>query len=268
MKIGINIRVMGPQSSPEIIAEILRAADAAGVESAWIVDHIAIPPDDSEGSGGRYLDPLATLAWMAAQTKQIKIGTSVLVLPYRPKLPTAKSIATIQELSGGRLLLGVGVGWMNPEFKALGIPRSTRGKVSDETLLFFNDCFTSDLITANGQEFLFKPRPKRPPIYIGGRAPHAIERALKYGDGWLPMGSLEKLQPDIVAFKSKAADQGHPGEVVTFATLDESDEAANLETIEAHKLAGITRMIVGKPYQAAEEWLPAIDMIARLAEDI
>ena len=220
---------MGPQSSPEIIAEILRAADAAGVESAWIVDHIAIPPDDSEGSGGRYLDPLATLAWMAAQTKQIKIGTSVLVLPYRPKLPTAKSIATIQELSSGRLLLGVGVGWMNPEFKALGIPRSTRGKVSDETLLFFNDCFTSDLITANGQEFLFKQRPKRPPIYIGGRAPHAIERALKYGDGWLPMGSLEKLQPDIAAFKSKAVDQGHPGEVVTFATLDESDEAANLD---------------------------------------
>ena len=113
---------MGPQSSPEIIANILKVADNSGIESAWIVDHIAIPPDDSEGSGGRYLDPLATLAWMAAQTRQIHIGTSVLVLPYRPKLPTVKSLATIQELSGGRLLLGVGLGWMSSEFKALGVP--------------------------------------------------------------------------------------------------------------------------------------------------
>ena len=76
---------MGPQSSSDIISTILKAADAAGIESAWIVDHIAIPPDDSEGSGGRYLDPLTTLGWMAAQTHQIMIGTSVLVLPYRPK---------------------------------------------------------------------------------------------------------------------------------------------------------------------------------------
>ena len=74
MKIGINIRVMGPQSTAETISSLLSAAEDAGVESAWIVDHIAIPPDDSEGSGGRYLDPLATLAWMAGQTNKIKIG--------------------------------------------------------------------------------------------------------------------------------------------------------------------------------------------------
>ena len=258
---------MGPQSSPEIIKEIIQYADAAGIESAWIVDHIAIPPDDSEGSSGRYLDPLATLAWMAAKTKEIKIGTSVLVLPYRPKLPTAKSLATIQELSAGRLLLGVGIGWMRPEFKALGVPISSRARVSDETLEFFGDCFNNDIVTANGQEFLFKPRPARPPIYIGGAAPHAIERTLKYGDGWLPMGSLEKLEPEIAAFRSRAADEGHPGEVVTFATLDESGEGANRKIVEAHKRAGITRMIVGKSYQAADEWLPTIDLIARLAED-
>ena len=88
---------MGEQSSPDIIQTILTQADQAGIESAWIVDHIAIPPDDSEGSGGRYLDPLTTLAWMAAQTSNIKIGTSVLILPYRPPLPTAKALATIQE---------------------------------------------------------------------------------------------------------------------------------------------------------------------------
>lgn len=266
MKIGINIRVMGPQSTPETIKTILQAADTAGIESAWIVDHIAIPPDDSEGSDGRYLDPLTTIAWMAAQTQQIKIGTSVLVLPYRPKLPTAKALATIQELSGDRLLLGVGIGWMAPEFKALGIPRETRGKVSDETLQFFNESFASDEVTANGQQFLFRPRPARPPIYVGGGAPHAIERTLQYGDGWLPMGSLEKLAPEIARYQAIAAERGHPGEVVTFARLHDEDKAANQATIEEYRRAGVTRMIIGKPYQHAEEWLPTIETIAGLTE--
>ena len=129
MKIGINIRVMGPQSSRNTITSILKQAESAGVESAWIVDHIAIPPDEAEGSGGRYLDPLTSLAWMAGQTQSIMIGTSVLILPYRPKLPTAKAIATIQELSSERLLLGVGIGWMDPEFRALGVDRHQRGRL-------------------------------------------------------------------------------------------------------------------------------------------
>ena len=140
----------------------------------------------------------------------------------------------------------------------MGVPRSTRGKVADDTLQFFNDCFDNDVVTVNGQEFLFRPRPARPPIYIGGSAANAIERTLKYGDGWLPMGSLDKLLPDIKAFKSKAVDQGHPGEVVTFATLSPSDELANHKVIEDYERAGVTRMIVGKPYQTADDWYSTI----------
>lgn len=257
---------MGPQSTPDIISSVLRSADQAGVESAWIVDHIAIPPDDSEGSGGRYLDPLATLAWMAAQTTQIKIGISVLVLPYRPKLPTAKSLATIQELSNGRLLLGTGVGWMEPEFRALGVPRSERGARTDETLQFLRDCFDNDVVDSNGQELLFLPRPERPPIYIGGGPRYAFDRALKYGDGWLPMGSLEKLQAPIAEFKARAAEAGHPGEVVSFAGLSDTDEAANRTMLEDFESAGITRVVVGKPYQDASDWRATIEMIARLNE--
>ena len=265
MKLGINIRVMGSQSTPEIISKIIQAADDAGIESAWIVDHIAIPPDDSEGSGGRYLDPITTLAWLTSRTEQIKIGTSVLILPYRPKLPTAKSIATIQELSGGRLLLGVGVGWMEPEFKALGVPRSSRGRVTDETLDFLNRCFADDVVSENGQDFLFWPRPAKPPIYIGGGPKHAIDRALKYGDGWLPMGSLEKLRSPVADFKARAVEAGHPGEVVSFAGLDDNDEAANLALIQNYQEAGFTRLVIGKSYQNAEQWLPTIEMIAKLS---
>ncbi|MEM1153824.1 MAG: TIGR03619 family F420-dependent LLM class oxidoreductase [Pseudomonadota bacterium] len=265
MKIGINIRIMGPQSSREIIREILINAEHAGIESAWIVDHIAIPPDDAEGSGGRYLDPITTLAWMVGQTRTIKIGTSVLILPYRPKLPTAKAIATIQELSEGRLLLGIGVGWMRPEFKALGVDRRRRGKLTDEMLAFLHECFTNSIVTANDQPFIFKPQPARPPIYIGGDAPHAIERALSYGDGWLPMGNVSELAPQIADYKSMSfKEKGNPGEVVTFMTAP-ADIAQGKDQLAEYEAAGVDRVIVGLKYETAEQWLPTFDILSQLS---
>src|SRR5262249_59689855 len=120
---------------------------------------------------GRYLDPLATLAYLAGVTTRVGLGTAVLVLPYRAALPTAKWAATIQELSNGRLLLGVGVGWMAAEFRALGIDHRRRGRITDETLTVLDACFADDVVHANGQPFLFKPRPARPPLFIGGGPP-------------------------------------------------------------------------------------------------
>ena len=108
MKLGVCLRNMGPQSTRETLLECATHAEAAGIDDLWVVDHIAIPPEQSEGSGGRYLDPLATLAFLAGVTTRVNIGPSVLVLPYRPPLATAKWVATIQELSGGRLLFGAG----------------------------------------------------------------------------------------------------------------------------------------------------------------
>src|SRR5436853_4230812 len=108
MKLGLYLRNMGPQSTRATIIACARAAEAAGLDDLWVADHIAIPPDQSEGSGGRYLDPLATLAVLAGATERIGLGTAVLVLPYRPALATAKWVATIQELSAGRLVFGVG----------------------------------------------------------------------------------------------------------------------------------------------------------------
>lgn len=254
-----------PSRPVKTISTILKQAEAAGVESAWIVDHIAIPPDDAEGSGGRYLDPITTLAWMAGQTQSIKIGTSVLILPYRPKLPTAKAIATIQELSGERLLLGVGIGWMDSEFQALGVDRHRRGKLSDEILAFLHECFNNDVVTANGQPFVFKPRPAIPPIYIGGSAPYAIDRALKYGDGWLPMGRLEKIAPQISEYRERSEECfGKPGEVVMFASLPEGDVIGAREMISQYEAAGVTRVIIGRTYEAAEDWAPTFELLSAL----
>ena len=130
MHIGIVIRNMGEQSTREIMAGAALAAEERKFESIWVVDHIAIPPDDSEGSGGRYVDILTTLAWLAGVTSKINLGSGVLIAPFRSLLPSAKQIASIQEISGNRLLLGVGLGWMDAEFKALGVNRIDRGKIT------------------------------------------------------------------------------------------------------------------------------------------
>ena len=127
MEIGVTLRNMGPQSTVDTMVAGAQAAEALGFESIWITDHIAIPPDDAEGSGGRYLDPLVSLAFLAGETSSIRLGTGVLILPYRPALPTVKQIATLQELSRERLLLGVGIGWMDAEFRALDVERRRRG---------------------------------------------------------------------------------------------------------------------------------------------
>src|SRR5271156_3372621 len=144
MKYGIAIRNMGPQSTRDTLIACARAAERLGFDAIFVSDHLALPPDDVEGSGGRYLDVLATLAFLAGATSRIRLGVSVLVLPYRPAVLTAKQVATIQELSGERLILGTGVGWMKPEFDALGADIKTRGALSTETLAVIRHLWDND----------------------------------------------------------------------------------------------------------------------------
>src|SRR5262249_30015125 len=141
MKYGIAVRNMGPQSSRDGFRECVRIAEQNGFDAIFLSDHLCIPPDQTEGSGGRYLDVLTALAFAAGATQRIRLGISVLVLPYRPAVLTAKQIATIQELSGERMILGVGVGWMKPEFDALGVDLRKRGKLSTETLRVIHHLF-------------------------------------------------------------------------------------------------------------------------------
>ena len=222
IRLGIQIRTQGPQSDAAIMVACAEAAERAGLDDIVVVDHIAIPPDDIEGSGGRYLDPLGALLFLAAKTSHIGLGTGVLVLPYRPILPTAKVVATLQELSGCRLRLGVGVGWMPAEFNALGVPRNQRGRLFDEGLEFLNRAFASDRITENGQDFMFLPRPMRPPLLIGGTPPYAFNRAVAHGDGWLPMGGRrpEKFAAPAQELRQRFADagKGEP-EIAVFTRL-------------------------------------------------
>jgi probable F420-dependent oxidoreductase len=268
VQIGVVLRNLGPLARRETLVAGARAAEAAGLDHVWVTDHLAIPPDEAEGSQGRYLDPLATLAFLAASTSRIALGTAVLNLPFRPPLPTAKWIATLQELSGGRVRLGVGLGWMEGEFRALGVPRAQRGRLADETLAFLARCFASDEVEANGQRFLFRPRPARPPIYVGGAAPHALVRAARHGDGWLPIRrDAEKLAPDAARLRELflAAGRGAP-EVVCAARLPLESAARAQDAARALAQAGATQLVHFAPYASEAELEAAIEALAGLRD--
>ena len=264
MHVGITLRNMGDQSTPATMSACAMAAEQAGLESIWVVDHIAIPPDDAEGSNGRYVDPLVALAWLAGVTTRIRLGVGVLILPYRPPLPTAKQIASIQELSGERLLLGAGIGWMDPEFRALDVDRHQRGRLADDTLAFIRTCFDNDEVTANGQTFLFRPRPARPPIYIGGSPPHALKRAAKFGDGWLPMGMTPERLPSARAeYAEICAAAGEPvGEIVVMGGLPLHDRGAAAQALNHFREAGAARFVFGGRYADSDEYQRRVEDLA------
>lgn len=263
MKYGLIVRNMGPQSTAETMGACAATAEELGFDEIWVVDHIAIPPDDAEGSDGRYLDPLASLAWLAGRTERVGIGTAILNLPYRPALPTAKQIATIQELSGGRLRLGVGVGWMKPEFQALGVDRRQRGRLTDEALDLFQRWFAADETEANGQSFLFRPRPERPPFFIGGASEAALRRAARVGDGWMPMGSdPEQLAPQIAKLRAFEREAGRSRlEVVAMGGLPLDDPSRAQDRLARLAELGVTRFAIGGRYADAGEF-------RRLAESV
>jgi probable F420-dependent oxidoreductase len=251
MKYAIAIRNMGPQSTRETIRACARIAEQLGFDALFVSDHLCIPPDETEGSGGRYLDVLATLAFLAGATDRIRLGVSVLVLPYRPAVLTAKQVATIQELSGGRTILGVGVGWMKPEFEALGVDKRMRGRISDETLRVLRHLFTkTEAVAYRGDlvsfpPFVFEPHPECPPIWIGGNGDPAIARVLEFGDGWHPMLSADKLKPAVVALKEKLKTKGRDEiEIVVRRGLRFDDIDAARERVAVERDAGATYFIL------------------------
>jgi probable F420-dependent oxidoreductase len=210
------------------------------------------------------LDPLTALAWLAGRTAKIGLGTGVLNLPYRPPLPTAKAVATVQELSGGRLRLGVGVGWMQVEFEALGVPRAERGRRTDETLRFLRECFDSDTVRANGRDFLFLPRPPRPPIYVGGDGDHALRRAVAFGDGWMPMvRDVSELARGSARLRELAQQAGRGAlEVAAFTGFDPRAPEAVPDRLAALRDAGATRIVAGTRYADADGFRRHADFLA------
>ena len=273
MRVGVGVSSTGSQSIPSFLLECVLTAEKAGFADIWLQERIAIAPEDSQSGGGRCLDPLATLAWLAGQTTRIGLGMSALILPYRPPLITAKTVATLQDLSNNRVSLGVGVGWMESEFQALGVPRSERGKRTDESLEFFNTCFKDDVMVANGQSFLFLPRPKKPPVYVGGAGDHALRRTVAYAEGWMPMFQFwrkrpdtvepEELGPEIARLHAMAAEAGRkdPLEVILGIAVDLDEPRQTADRMNLIREAGVTGVVTGAPFETIDGFRRILDFL-------
>jgi probable F420-dependent oxidoreductase len=210
LAIGCTLPTSGPAADPGALGALAQAAEELGFDSIWISDHVVVPerisssyPYSVDGqfptsATEPYLDPLASLSFVGGMTRRIRLGTHVLVLPYRHPLLTAKMIATLDNLSGGRVDLGIGVGWMREEFEALDSPSyERRGAVTDEQVRLFKTVWTEDVASFEGEFYRFDrlgahPQPLQkphPPIWVGGHTPPALRRTGRLADGWLPIGA-------------------------------------------------------------------------------
>ena len=191
MKLGIHLPHIGRKAGPESIRRTAVHAEQLGFDDVWVSEHIIVPKDGGYPPSPNFWDPVLTLTWAAAATTKVRLGTSVLVLPLRHPLPLAKELATLQNLSAGRLILGAGVGWLEAEFAALGVPFKERGRRMDEGIAMMRAVWTQDPVTFDSKWIPAKidtmraqPQPIAPiPIWIGGSSDAAINRALRL-DGW------------------------------------------------------------------------------------
>jgi probable F420-dependent oxidoreductase len=195
MRIGINLINFGPGVTPESLARSVELAESLGYHLVMISDHVAITPDVQARYPAPFYDPFTTLGWLAALTRRAELGTTVIILPYRHPLETARMAANLDRLSGGRLILGIGVGWAKQEFDALGVAFHQRGAITNDYLAAIKTAWTHDVASHRGRFVSFTdvhttPRPVRaphPPIWVGGASDAALRRAVRYGDGWHPI---------------------------------------------------------------------------------
>jgi probable F420-dependent oxidoreductase len=194
MKVGINLINFGPSARPDVLMGWVELTERLGYHSLLTSDHIAITPDVSANYPAPFYEPLSMLGWLAGVTSSVQIGTTVTIVPYRNPLELARAYANIDQLSGGRLIFGVGVGWAQEEFAALDVPYNRRGAMTDDYLNVITRHWTEPLLS-HDSEFLTcvdvdtAPRPvqKRIPIWVGGSSEAALRRTVQFDATWHPI---------------------------------------------------------------------------------
>lgn len=270
MSIGCVYPNRGVMATPANLVRFAHAAEALGFDTIWTSDHIVVPTDVQSfypyhPTGQMpfvptepYLEPLVVMTYLAAVTQRIRLGTSVLILPYRNPVFMAKALATLDVLSQGRITLGVGVGWMQEEFQALGLDTyARRGAYSDECIRIFRTLWTQENPTFDGEFHQFRaikcePKPVQAggiPIWIGGHTPQAIRRAARLGNGWQPIVqrppaelSPEELRTNIAALHELTTAAGREPQAVTIAM------GASIQLTEGAS----TGLFSGSPQHVAE----------------
>jgi probable F420-dependent oxidoreductase len=274
MRIGIHLPHIGRKAGPEAIRRAAIQAEELGFADAWTSEHIIIPKGAPYPPSALFYDPVLTLTWAAAYTKRIGLGTSVLVLPMRHPLPLAKELATLQNLSEGRLILGAGVGWLEAEFAALGVPFRERGRRMDEGIAMMLAVWGEDPVSFSArhipaviEDMRMLPQPVKPiPIWIGGSSEAALARALRL-DGW--HGS--RLSPEAAAPLVRRLCEKRPDREFTISlrsSWDGKDDAALGERLAAYHAAGVDHILVEPAERALDDWLRVVEWVARAAEGI
>jgi len=261
MKFGISFANAGPAAQPAHASELAQLAEQNGFESLWTVEHVVVPRDyastypyaqSGRMPGGEETDipdPLIWLAHVAAGTQRIRLGTGILILPQRNPVILAKEVATLDLLSGGRVLLGVGVGWLAEEFAALKVPFEGRGARADEYIEALRALWAEGDATYEGQFASFeravsRPKPHQaggPPIIVGGHSEAAARRAGRLGDGFFPGArGREELARLIEVMREAAEKAGRDPDLIEITAGGRPD----LETIEAWAGMGVKRFLI------------------------
>jgi probable F420-dependent oxidoreductase len=258
MKFGLHGVNLHSCANPEAAARLGRAAEAAGFESLWVADHVVLPdppvPGRPMAPDMRLLDPLIALGFLAAHTSRVLLATGVIILPQRQALVIAKQLASLDVLSNGRVVFGLGVGWCEPEMRAVGVPFAERGRVADDYLAAMRAVWTQPKPSHKGPYVSFEgvqamPRPVQSPIpiVVGGRTPPAYRRAVTQGHGWYGFGlDVAETQKSVAALREAATKSPRPRELgaleisVTPPGYDVPDTGA----VDAYAAAGVGRLIL------------------------
>jgi probable F420-dependent oxidoreductase len=246
MQIGFNLPISGPMSDPDTVIRMAQEGEALGYDYLTLTDHLLLPnlrvPGYPYSESGEFFgegpqnrhDQLTAAAFVAAKTSHIRLVLAVMVVPYRPAVLAAKMLATIDVLSGGRLTIGIGAGWLESEFDAVAVtPFFARGAVTDEYIRVFRTLWTEPAPRFAGDwvkvdDVLFEPKPMQkphPPIWVGGESGPALRRAARLGDAWYPIGSnnrhlldtLPRYRAGIARLRRFTAETGRDPDKVALA---------------------------------------------------
>jgi probable F420-dependent oxidoreductase len=303
MRFGVNLLNRGPLARPDLMVRYTQRAEALGFETLTISDHIVIPkampenyPYHPEGkfswqAARDYYEPLTSLAFLAGKTNRIRLGTSVLILPYRNPIQTAKDLATLDAWSEGRMFLGIGTGWWEDEFKALGIGShfAERGARTDEYVRIYkvlwteeNPSFRGQFFQFSGLEFSPKPHQKRGlPIWVGGHTGRALRRVVELGDVWHPIGlrppsgldprELGTKRRELHALAEKAGRDPSTIAIhfrcpLAFSTGKrapmQGSAAQLLEDINAYQAAGVSHITLDLARDSFAECMEVLEQVA------
>jgi probable F420-dependent oxidoreductase len=274
MQLGIHLPHIGRKAGPDSIRRAAVQAEELGLADVWVSEHIIVPAGAPYPPSPNFWDPVLTLTWAAAATTRVRLGTSVLILPLRHPLPLAKELATLQNLSQGRLILGGGVGWLEPEFEALGVPFKERGRRMDEGIglmkaVWYNDpvTFPTNWIDAKVEGMRSQPQPIAPiPIWIGGSSDAAFKRACGL-DGW--HGS--RVRPDqakevVARFRAVRPEESFTISLRITCNANNVDETRS--ALAAYKEAGVQHVMAAPEDRDIDTYLKTVERFSKAGEGL